>query len=154
MVSHSIERNDYACLTWRRMFLVPREKLPGCVGRGVGPARLLCKDFVVARTRAVEFDEWNVLCAVGGVSSRAARFRVTRPGVEWGGTCGGFLLTLPYERACFYGKSSNNPVEGTGFAVVCAGDGPGKRTGTGDDGRYWVSTGIVCRRLPGADTGR
>ncbi len=65
------------------MFLVPREKLPGCVGRGVGPARLLCKDFVVARTRAVEFDEWNVLCAVGGVSSRAARFRVTRPGVEW-----------------------------------------------------------------------
>ena len=43
------------------MFLVPRDKLPGCVGRSVGPAWLLRKDFVVAGTRALEFDE---CCAV------------------------------------------------------------------------------------------
>jgi len=57
------------------MFLVPRDKLPGCVRRSVGPAWLLRKDFVVAGTRALEFDE---CCAVCGLRSWATRFSSTR----------------------------------------------------------------------------
>ena len=47
------------------MFLVPRDKLPGCVRRSVGPAWLLRKDFVVAGTRALESDDVDWLCAAG-----------------------------------------------------------------------------------------
>ena len=63
------------------MFLVPRERLAGGVGRGVGPAWLLRKDFVVAGTRALEFDG---LCAAGRTAVMGNSFQHDKANAETG----------------------------------------------------------------------